>query len=96
MTTIEVVQEMLEAEFSLKQEQLKPATKLADLGLDSIATIEFLFVLEKRFKLDLSSEQVPIVTVGDIAVEIDRQLVRQAAGAATPGLPSAHTAADPA
>ena len=82
MTTLETVQEMLMSEYELAREQVQPAAKLADLGVDSLATIEFLFLLEERFKLDLNSDPTPIETVGDIAVEVDRLLAKKVGGAA--------------
>ena len=81
MNTLATVQEMLAEEFELKADQLAPDAKLADLGIDSLATIEFLFKLEERFKLDLNSDPTPVETVGDIAAEIDRLMAKQQAAA---------------
>lgn len=78
-TTLEVVQQMLREQFDLGAEQVVPEGKLAELGVDSLATIEFLFSLEERFGLDMNSEPAPIETVGQIADEIDRLLARKAA-----------------
>ncbi|MFN0162305.1 MAG: phosphopantetheine-binding protein [Burkholderiales bacterium] len=77
-TTLEVVQQMLMEQFDLTTEQVVPDGKLADLGVDSLATIEFLFNLEERFGLDMNNEPAPIETVGQIAEEIDRLLARKA------------------
>lgn len=82
MNTLATVQEMLCAEFDLKREQLLPDAKLVDLGVDSLATIEFLFKLEERFALDLNSDPAPVETVGDIASEVDRLLAAKSAAAA--------------
>lgn len=76
-STLAVVQQMLMEQFGLSVEQVVPEGKLADLGVDSLATIEFLFNLEERFGLDMNSEPAPIETVGQIAEEIDRLLARQ-------------------
>lgn len=56
-----------------------PEAKLADLGIDSLATLEFLFKLEEEFKLDINSDPTPVETVADIAVEVDRLLAAKAA-----------------
>ena len=82
MNTLEVVQEMLMSEFGLTRDQVEPGSRLLELGVDSLATIEFLFLLEERFKLDLNSEPVPIVTVADIALEVDRMMARKLDGEA--------------
>ena len=81
MNTLATVQEMLAEEFELKADQLAPEAKLVDLGIDSLATIEFLFKLEERFKLDLNNDPTPVETVGDIAAEIDRLMAKQQAAA---------------
>ena len=81
MTTLNTVQQMLAEEFELKAEQLVPEAKLVDLGIDSLATIEFLFKLEERFKLDLNNDPTPVETVADIAAEVDRLVAKQQAAA---------------
>lgn len=87
MTTLATVQQMLADEFELKPEQLLPAAKLIDLGIDSLATIEFLFKLEDRFKLNLNDDPTPVETVADIAAEVDRLLALQATAQAAAPLP---------
>ena len=79
MSTLAIVQEMLVAEFELKPEQVTPEAKLADLGVDSLATLEFLFKLEDQFKLDLNTDPTPVETVADIASEVDRLLAKKVA-----------------
>jgi acyl carrier protein len=74
MSTLVTVQEMLMAEFDLKADQVAPESRLAELGIDSLATLELLFKLEERFGLDLNSDPTPVETVGDIASEVDRML----------------------
>ena len=78
MNTLAIVQEMLVAEFGLKPEQVTPEAKLAELGVDSLATLEFLFKLEDKFKLDLNNDPTPVETVADIASEVDRLLAKKA------------------
>lgn len=79
MSTLATVQEMLVAEFELRAEQVAAESKLADLGIDSLATLEFLFKLEEKFELDLNSDPTPVETVADIASEVDRMLAKKAA-----------------
>jgi acyl carrier protein len=74
MSTLVTVQEMLMTEFDLKADQVAPESRLAELGIDSLATLELLFKLEERFGLDLNSDPTPVETVGDIASEVDRML----------------------
>lgn len=81
MSTLATVQEMLIAEFGLTAEQVVADSKLAELGVDSLATLEFLFKLEEKFELDLNSDPTPVETVADIVSEVDRMLAKKAAEA---------------
>lgn len=74
MNMLPKIQEMLVVEFGLTQAQVNPEAKIADLGIDSLATLEFLFKLEEEFNLDLNSDPTPVETVGDIALEVTRLL----------------------
>ena len=82
MSTLTTVQEMLMAEFELTADKVMPEANLASLGIDSLATLEFLFKLEEKFELDLNNDPTPVNTVADIASEVDRLLTQKAAGAA--------------
>ena len=75
MSTLGTVQEMLIAEFGLTADQVVATSKLAELGIDSLATLEFLFKLEETFKLELKYEPGTAATVADIANEVDRLMV---------------------
>lgn len=68
---------MLVEEFGLTEGQVQPESKLEELGVDSLATVEFMFMLEDRFDLKMTGEPVPIKTVGDIAHEVDQMVAQQ-------------------
>ncbi|NDU85937.1 MAG: hypothetical protein G3H99_04910, partial [Ferrovum sp.] len=72
-----IIQKMLVEEFGLTAEQVQPESKLDELGVDSLATVEFMFMLEDKFKLKMTGEPVPIKTVGDIAREVDIMVQQQ-------------------
>lgn len=69
--TLMRVQELLQAHFSLTSEQVHPDTPLVDLGIDSLAAIEFMFELESQFKVTLSDERTELVTVADIVAVVE-------------------------
>jgi acyl carrier protein len=71
MKTLQTVQTLLIKEFGLAPEQVHADAKLEALGIDSLATIEFMFLLEETFKLRMSEAPAAVRTVGDIALEID-------------------------
>ncbi|KXW59412.1 acyl carrier protein [Ferrovum myxofaciens] len=77
MSSLPIIQKMLVEEFGLTQEQVQPDSKLEELGVDSLATVEFMFMLEDKFDLKMTGEPVPLKTVGDIAREVDTLVVQQ-------------------
>ena len=62
---------MLAKEYNFSIEQLGPDQALADLGIDSLTTIEFMFKLEDEFSISLSEERGTLNTVRDIAIFVD-------------------------
>ena len=74
-------------EFGLEASQVGSEAKLEELGVDSLATIEFMFLLEEKFNLRMSDNPAAVKTVGDIAREID-MLLEQPQAAAAPAKPS--------
>ncbi|MDA8416801.1 MAG: phosphopantetheine-binding protein [Betaproteobacteria bacterium] len=77
MSSLPIIQKMLVEEFGLTTDQVQPDSKLEELGVDSLATVEFMFMLEDRFHLKMTGEPVPIKTVGDIAHEVDVMVAQQ-------------------
>jgi acyl carrier protein len=78
MDTLSKIQSMLSKEYDLPMERLAPDQLLADLGIDSLTTIEFMFKLEDKFSIRLSEERGNLATVNDIAVLVDTVLRRNA------------------
>jgi len=77
MESLKDIQQMLVEEFGLGAEQVTPEALLEDLGIDSLATIEFMFLIEDHFKLKMPGEPVAVKTVADIALEVDRMIAAQ-------------------
>lgn len=83
MDSLQSVQQLLVEEFGLAPEQVHAEAALEDLGVDSLATIECMFLLEDKFKIRFpGGDTVVIKTVGDIAREVDLLLIQQAGAAA--------------
>lgn len=80
MSSLATIQQMLIEEFGLQASQVEADASLEDLGVDSLATVEFMFMLEDKFKFRMDGDAVAIKTVGDIAREVDLLLAKQAAG----------------
>lgn len=55
-----------------KLEDVKPESKLVELGIDSLKAITVLFELEEAFDIEIPNEVIPsIITVNDILEKID-------------------------
>ena len=72
MSTLATVQEMLIDEFGLTLAQVGPDAKLGELGIDSLAALEFLFKLEDKFGLGPNTNPPLFATVAQIVGEVDR------------------------
>ena len=74
---------MLEKQFGFTPEQLTPEQVLADLGVESLSMVEFMFELENEFSIDLSGSNdlgVPR-TVTELVQLVETALARKAAAA---------------
>lgn len=71
------IQTMLSTAFELPMERLRPEQSLEELGIDSLAAIEFIFEIEDRFSITVA-ERPRVATVNDIAVLVDAAMGRQA------------------
>jgi acyl carrier protein len=57
-TTFGRIAGILEKDFELERDALKPDVALADLGLDSLALMEFVFAVEDAFGLRIPEERL--------------------------------------
>jgi acyl carrier protein len=81
MNTLQTVQKMLAEELEMDIAKLDAARPLEELGVDSLAVIEFIFKLEDRFHIRMTDERTPIRTIQDIADLVDRLMAEQGAKA---------------
>jgi acyl carrier protein len=77
MSSLATIQQMLVEEFGLAEDAVKPDALLEDLGIDSLATVEFMFLIEDKFNLKMPGEPVAVKTIGDIAKEVDSLIEAQ-------------------
>ena len=54
----EKVKSILVTRFDMPAEQVGPEATLEDLGLDSLATVEFALALEKELSVEISDDEV--------------------------------------
>ena len=82
MSTLSNIQRIIADQTGLNVQELQPARPLEELGIDSLAVIEAMFLLENEFKVEMPSGEAPIRTIQDIADLVDRLLLeRDAANA---------------
>ena len=77
MNSLSTIQQLLIDEFGLTAEQVAPDALLEELGIDSLAAIEFMFLVEEKFKLKMAEQPAMVKTVGDIAREVDGLMAEQ-------------------
>ncbi|HVN36495.1 MAG TPA: phosphopantetheine-binding protein [Casimicrobiaceae bacterium] len=54
--TYEKVKALIVSEFDVVPERITPSTPLTDLGVDSLAALEFVFTLEDAFHVSVDSD----------------------------------------
>ena len=82
--TFERVRTLMVGEFQLDPEKITPETPLTDLGVDSLAALEFVFVLEDTFHFTLdTTTDLRGGLVQDVVNAVDLALLRQPAVALT-------------
>jgi len=74
MSTLVKIQQLMQQRLGLSEDQLRPEQGLEEIGIDSLAIVEFMFDLEDEFGIRLTDERTPVKTVQDIADIIDRAL----------------------
>lgn len=77
MSTLDTVREMLVDQFELDPAIVTPEAALEELKIDSLAAIEFMFLVEEKFNVNAPMERVNLRTVRDVATEIDRLILEQ-------------------
>lgn len=82
MSSLETIQRMMAEQFGLDAEALQPDAELENLGVDSLAVIEFMFNIEDEFEIKLpDSRGDEIKTIQDIADVVDGLIAEQKAEA---------------
>ena len=77
MSSLATIQRMMVEQFDLKLEQLTPSAELANLGVDSLSIVEFMFNLEDELSIKFGDERVDLKTVQDVANVVDQLVATQ-------------------
>ena len=79
-TTLERLKQLFIARFDFNIGELKPKTRLEDLGLDSLDMIEFMFDIENEFKIKIPDQEFKVTTIQEIVDAVDRFISEQRIG----------------
>jgi len=77
MNSLKTIQDMMVRQFDLKLEDLMPDATLESLGMDSLAVIEFTFLLEDELKITMPDERVKLKTLQDVVGLVDKLIAEQ-------------------
>ena len=93
-TTFERLNAILIQDYKVAPERLTPDAPLAELGIDSLGTVELLWHIEDAFQIKLPSEPVELVTLGEVVRFVDVLIARQSP-LSPPATPQATSAPRP-
>lgn len=69
--TFDTLKTVLVRDYKVAPELVTLETRLGDMGIDSLATVELLWFAENEFKIQLPAEKVDLPTLGDVVRHID-------------------------
>jgi acyl carrier protein len=79
-STFEAVRTLMASEFQIDPASIGAQTQLTELGVDSLAALEFVFVLEDTFKISMDGDtDLRGGVVQDVVNAVDAAMSRQAA-----------------
>ncbi len=80
------VEQLLRGDFRVEPERIRPLARLAELGLDSLALMEFVFAVEDRFSLRIPDDRLDPrqagLTLADLCRALDEVIACRPAAAA--------------
>lgn len=71
------IKSLIAEHFGIEVPKLTPETEIANLGIDSLSMIEFMFQMEEKFHVHMADSRAPLVTVADVIAEIERAVGAQ-------------------
>jgi acyl carrier protein len=78
--TFERVKALMVGEFQIDPDAITPETQLTELGVDSLAALEFVFVLEEAFRFTMDNDtDLRGGLVQDVVNAVEHALSRQPA-----------------
>jgi len=79
MSSMTDLQGLIHEKFGIDRTELTPGASLREKGLDSLALVELLFVIEDHFRISMRDEDSNIDTLAQLADAVDKLRAKQAA-----------------
>ena len=73
-----IVQQMIAKKLNIDPVDVKPDSKLTELGLDSLDTVDIIFEAEDRFGIKVDNNQVNVSTIQDVVNLFEKLLQEKA------------------
>ena len=75
MTTLQIVQDILQEQLAIEIQSLTPEAIFTDLGADSLDMVEIIMTCESEFPIDIPDEiAATIRTIQDLVTIIDNKI----------------------
>jgi acyl carrier protein len=72
MNTLDTLADILDRDYCVAREQIRPEATLETLGLDSLSVLELMFKIEDRYKVKITGDPpTDLLTVSDVVRYID-------------------------
>ena len=78
MSSLPELQKLIHEKYGIDSATLDANESMRKKGLDSLALVEFLFMVEDHFKIDMSDADQGTDTLASLAAIVDRMLVEKA------------------
>jgi acyl carrier protein len=88
MTTMQRLQRLVASKLAIDEKQLTRETRLESLGIDSLAMLELMFEIEDAFGIRFAEHEPRVLTLGDLAARVDRELAKEVHQPQLQGSPS--------
>ncbi|MDH6167084.1 acyl carrier protein [Variovorax boronicumulans] len=88
--TFNSIATILEADFKVDRSAISPATVLTDLGLDSLALMEFVFAVEDAFHLRIPEDRLDPREAGITLQRLCEVIDAESSGAVASSVEAAH------
>ena len=79
MSSLKELQALIHEKFGIEASVLEPHASMREKGFDSLALVEFMFVIEDRFGISMSDEDSNIDTLAQLSAVVDRLIAAKAA-----------------